>query len=194
MPLFRHVLCASTPRRHCCHRSARRYQATDMFRPRGFAPPRRLTPRKGYGLIASRNQMEFVTFPSCAPIFHRPKSTTDGRRSPFPATRFTPFKEFPSPVAVPHHCGRYPPAVLSRRVRSLHRSARLDRLRANRSPSHSPLSQPKPLERVCHVVATLTLTGHSPRRNGGSSPLHCVCLLPRRGLGRSTHPTPKRPM
>jgi hypothetical protein len=28
-----------------------------------------------------------------------------------PATRFTPFEDFPSPAAAPHHCGRCPPAV-----------------------------------------------------------------------------------
>jgi hypothetical protein len=31
--------------------------------------------------------------------------------SPFPATRFIPFKGFPSSAAVPHHCGRFPLAV-----------------------------------------------------------------------------------
>jgi hypothetical protein len=30
---------------------------------------------------------------------------------PFPATRIVPFEGFPSTVAVPHHCGRCPPAV-----------------------------------------------------------------------------------
>lgn len=32
-------------------------------------------------------------------------------RVPIPATRFTPFEEFPSSVAAPHHCGRCLPAV-----------------------------------------------------------------------------------
>jgi len=32
---------------------------------------------------------------------------------PFPATRLAPFEEFPSPIAVPRHRGRCPPAVRS---------------------------------------------------------------------------------
>jgi hypothetical protein len=32
----------------------------------------------------------------------------------FPATRFTPFEEFPSLAAVPHHCGRCPPTIAFR--------------------------------------------------------------------------------
>jgi len=46
----------------------------------------------------------------------------------FPHARFTPFEEFPSPVAVPHHCGRCLLAVLSHRDRFKHRSARSDQL------------------------------------------------------------------
>jgi hypothetical protein len=42
----------------------------------------------------------------------RPRSSTLERLLPFPATRFIPFEAFPSPIAVPHHCGRCPPAVV----------------------------------------------------------------------------------
>lgn len=34
-----------------------------------------------------------------------------GGRAALPARGFTPFGGFPSPIAVPHHCGRCPPAV-----------------------------------------------------------------------------------
>jgi hypothetical protein len=34
------------------------------------------------------------------------------QRSSLPATRFVPFEAFPSSIAVPHHCGRCPPAVV----------------------------------------------------------------------------------
>jgi hypothetical protein len=68
VPLFRHVLCASTPRRHRCRRSACRCQATDLFRPRGFSPPRRFTPHTGLGFVAPRNRMEFAAFLDFAPV------------------------------------------------------------------------------------------------------------------------------
>jgi hypothetical protein len=133
--------CASTPRRHCCHCSARRCQATDTFRPRGFSPPQRFTPRTSLGFIAPRNRIEFAAFPGCVPIIRRPKSTTDGRRSPFPATRFTPFEEFRSSIAVPHHCGRYPLAVLSLHCRlcaeAPNRSSRVPTSRRAIHLSHS---------------------------------------------------------
>jgi hypothetical protein len=69
-PPVRHVLCASTPRRHRCRRSACRCQATDLFRPRGFSPPRRFAPHTGLGSIAPRNRMEFVAFLDSAPLNH----------------------------------------------------------------------------------------------------------------------------
>ena len=37
----------------------------------------------------------------------RPASEDVGNHVPFP-TAHSPFEEFPSLVAVPHHCGRYP--------------------------------------------------------------------------------------
>jgi len=183
---------ASTPRRHRCHCSARRCQATDSFRPRGFSPPRRFTPRTGLGFIAPRNRMEFAAFPGCAPIIRRPKSTTDGRRSPFPATRFTPSEEFRSSIAVPHHCGRYPLAVLP-----LH--CRLCAEAPNR-PFHMPTSR-----RAIHLSHSRSrssafgtsplrssLTGHPRCRSSWSGPLHCVRSRPRKVACRSTQSTPKR--
>jgi len=93
------------------------------------------------GLLHPETEWSFAAFPGCAPIIHRPKPTTDGRRLPFPATRFTPSEEFHSPIAVPHHCGRYPPAVLSRRVRpsaeALVRPLRVPTGRRHRHLSHS---------------------------------------------------------
>jgi len=76
-------------------RSACRCQATDMFRPRGFAPPRRLTPHTGLGFIAPRSQMEFAAFQSG----HSPPSPTevdsvDKRRS-FPQRGSHPSKNSP---------------------------------------------------------------------------------------------------
>jgi len=54
-----------------------------------------------------------------SPRFMRP--STRGARERLwiplavPATRFTPFEDFPSPAAVPHHCGRCLPAVADHR-------------------------------------------------------------------------------
>jgi hypothetical protein len=77
--------------------SARRRQAPDTFRPRGFSPPRRLSPLRGRGFVA----------PRCQPGVRRVASTPEpvppedggGLPSAFPATRFTPFEELPSPTA-----------------------------------------------------------------------------------------------
>jgi len=46
-----------------------------------------------------------------------PRSKRSSSQASFPATRFIPFEAFPSPVAVPHHCGRCPPAVVVPRSR-----------------------------------------------------------------------------
>jgi hypothetical protein len=99
---------ASTPRSRSSLRidtAKRRF----TFHPRGFAPPRWFSPRESYGSVAPRNQPR-VHRVSCVPP---PRSTRRRRGSPgaFPATRFTPFEDFPSPAAVPHHCGRCLPAV-----------------------------------------------------------------------------------
>jgi len=102
---------ASTPRRHCCPRSAEYLPAFDTFRPRGFSPPRRFTPLTGLGFVAPRSRMGFVAFLESAPTQRQPKPTINGEQSSFPATRFTPSEEFPSSVAVPHHCGRCPLVV-----------------------------------------------------------------------------------
>jgi hypothetical protein len=106
----------------------------------------------------------------------------------FPHARFTPSEEYPSPVAVPHHCGRCLLAVLSRRDRSEHRSVRLDplcvptsaaasaslsaeavraRLPRRPCPSH-PLPRVETLSRVCQIHPgsyarnALNLTDHPP--------------------------------
>jgi hypothetical protein len=76
-----------------------------MFRPRGFSPPRRLTPHTGLGSIAPRNRMKFATLPGFSPDNDQPKPICTGRIPPIPAARFTPSEEFPSSIAVPHHCG-----------------------------------------------------------------------------------------
>jgi len=144
---FGYSCCASSPRRHCCHRSASRCQATNTFRPRGFSPPRRFTPHTGFGFIAPRNRMKFATFLGLATHNPQPKPTISGKHPPFPAARFTPLEEFPSPVAVPHHCGRCPPVVLSRPSPWPHRSETQDLVRfANRPSETAALCQPKPPE------------------------------------------------
>jgi hypothetical protein len=40
-----------------------------MFRPRGFTPPRRLSPRGGHGSVAPRNRSR-VHRVSCVPAAH----------------------------------------------------------------------------------------------------------------------------
>jgi len=85
-----------------------------LFRPRGFSPPRRLTPRPGPECIATRAGQDSLRFTLSLPTQSLDKSMDrSGNPTRLPATRFTPFEEYPSSVAVPHHCGRCLPAVTS---------------------------------------------------------------------------------
>jgi hypothetical protein len=107
-PSHRHTSHTSTPRSRSPFRSdTAKCQLT--FRPRGFAPPRRFTPRESHGSVAPRNRSK-VRRVSCVPPARATRRRLD-RTGTFPATRFTPFEDFPSPAAVPHHCGRCLPAV-----------------------------------------------------------------------------------
>jgi hypothetical protein len=45
-------------------------------------------------------------------VTRRSRSSTLACMCRSPQTRFIPFEAFPSPIAVPHHCGRCPPAVV----------------------------------------------------------------------------------
>jgi hypothetical protein len=95
--------------------SAARFQPVDMFRPRGFSPPRRVAPQKSPGLVASRYRKEFAAFrhrsrhsppDTSEEVLARVRSTTA-----FPAAPFTPLEEVPPPAAASHHCDRCPLAV-----------------------------------------------------------------------------------
>jgi len=70
------------------------------------------------GLLHPETELGSLRFWSLAPTDSRPKPTTCGELSSVPATRFTPFEEFPSSVAVLHHCSRCPLVVLSLQCRS----------------------------------------------------------------------------
>jgi len=61
------------------------------------------------GLLHPATCQGFAAFRACR--FPEPPEGGAARRSALPATRFTPFEDFPSPAAVPHHCGRCLPAV-----------------------------------------------------------------------------------
>jgi hypothetical protein len=61
------------------------------------------------GLLHPATDQGFAAFHACR-LPAPPEGDLAGR-VPIPATRFTPFEEFPSPVAAPHHCGRCLPAV-----------------------------------------------------------------------------------
>ena len=107
-PSHRHTSHASTPgSRGSLRAGAAKRRLT--FRPRGFAPPRRLAPRASHGSVAPRNRSK-VRRVSCAPPSRATRRRPD-QTVQIPATRFTPFEDFPSSAAVPHHCGRCPPVV-----------------------------------------------------------------------------------
>jgi hypothetical protein len=61
------------------------------------------------GLLHPATCQGFAAFRACR--FPAPPEGGAARRSALPATRFTPFEEFPSPAAVLHHCSRCLPAV-----------------------------------------------------------------------------------
>jgi hypothetical protein len=106
VPLPPAYLRASTPRSQS---SLRTSDATRqfLFRSRGFTPPQRFPPRMSYGSVAHRNRSR-VRRVSCTPPLPTSRRAASGT---FPTTRFTPFEDFPSSAAVPHHCGRCLPAV-----------------------------------------------------------------------------------
>jgi hypothetical protein len=110
IPLCRSTFCVSTP-------GSRGFLRADganrrlTFRPRGFSPPRRFSPRRGCGFVAPRCQLWSSTrFPSRLPGHPR----VSCKSFPFPASRVIPFEEFPSSAAVPHHCGLCPLAFAAR--------------------------------------------------------------------------------
>jgi len=126
MPLYRSTVCVSTP-------GSRGFLRADgasrrlLFRPRGFSPPRRFPPRRGCGSVAPRCRLWSSTrFPSRLPGHPR----VSCKSFAFPAPRVIPFEEFPSSAAVPHHCGRCPPAIAARNPRP----DLLDLSRARRRP------------------------------------------------------------
>lgn len=63
------------------------------------------------------------------------------------ATRFTPFEEFHSPAAVPHHCGRYPLAVRPHRARRAPKHS-TDRNTPQQAIPHVSSADLLPFERV----------------------------------------------
>jgi len=61
------------------------------------------------GLLHPATGQGFAAFRACRPP--APPESDAFVPGSLPATRFTPFEDFPSPAAVPHHCGRCLPAV-----------------------------------------------------------------------------------
>mgnify|MGYP003701814873 CR=1 FL=1 len=61
------------------------------------------------GLLHPATGQRFAAFLTFR--LHVPPEGDAVGRARIPATRFTPFEDFPSPAAVPHHCGRCPPVV-----------------------------------------------------------------------------------
>jgi hypothetical protein len=124
-----------------------------MFRPRGFAPPQRFSPRESYGSVAPRNRPR-VRRVSCVPPPHRPK--TGKRRDN-------------SRDAV-HTLRRFP--LISSRTASLRPLPSCRYRPARRGRRHEPVSLPtaSPTE-VGERTPVLTLPGVIDRP------------CPRRGVG-----------
>jgi len=114
-PLHRHATERPLPHAPCgsCFGS----EGTTLeipFRPRGFAPPRRLPPLGGRGLVASRCQS--WGSPRFRLSGSRPTpgriQVPSGVPTPSPRRLFIPLEGFPSTAAAPRHRGRCPHAVL----------------------------------------------------------------------------------
>jgi hypothetical protein len=132
--------------------SLRRY-APCMFRPRGFAPPRRFAPLAGLRVC-------------CAPLpdwgsprFRCPRTSLLPRRTAlargaFPATRFTPFEEFPSPAA--STASLRPVAFLLLPAQTTVESSR------NRAPQSFPAEAETPRACLPPRRGVLRDPGHSP--------------------------------
>jgi hypothetical protein len=108
----------SSPCRRCTSRastpgsrSSRRTGAAGCrfsFRPRGFAPPRRFSPRWSCGSVAPRNRPR-VHRVSCVPAGGRPKAASG--RDQFPRCNSHPPKSSPRQQPDSHHCDRCLPVV-----------------------------------------------------------------------------------
>jgi hypothetical protein len=198
-----------------------RCKAPDLFHPRGFSPPRWFTPHRSLGSIAPRNRKGFATFPSVPPANGRPKPTTDGSASLFPATRFTPLEEYPSSVAVPHHCGRCLLAVRSFAAtvtaeaftepcaRSDKPPRRCRDIRRSRCPSWYAPSEIESsfhlAEARCASAADLPgrsqecahsrdRTPHHPKMPGKPGPPHAAAVVAPESLDLAGHRVPKHPI
>jgi len=68
---------ASTPSPHCCVPSAGRNQATRVFRPRGFSPPRRFAPQSTHQFVAPGYRQGFA---ASASVHTRPRARVPRRR------------------------------------------------------------------------------------------------------------------
>jgi len=147
-PFHRHTSRASTPRSRS---SLRAGAATRQlaFRPRGFAPPRRFTPRESCGSVAPRNRPG-VRRVSCVPAVHdaRRRRSSPGcsprdavhtlRRLPLASSRTTSLWPLPS-------C-RYRPARRGSRPRpvSLPTAARRSGWRTSAIPTRGSPCCPAP--------------------------------------------------
>jgi hypothetical protein len=176
------------PRRHCCHRSVRRCQATDTFQPRGFSPPRWFTPHIRSRVYCTPKPERVRCVSRLCPTFCLPKPTSDGNQFPFPASAVHTLRRIP--LAGSRTASLRPlPSCCSVRFATVPNTEVFDATNSacQQAPCHLPLSQPKPFERICHCVRTLTLTDLAcpPKR---SSRARCyVFASPPKRFGRSTH-------
>jgi hypothetical protein len=85
--------------------SAASYHADHSFRPCVFSTLRRLPPQVGREFVAPHNRIEVRYVSKVDGQKLRPKAHSLDQLGPFPAARFTPLEELPSPAAVPCHHG-----------------------------------------------------------------------------------------
>jgi hypothetical protein len=114
VPLLRHASHASTPTDVAASFGPLDTIQEVLFRPRGFSPPRRVSPLVKFRACCIPVP-EGVRRVSAAPPPREPHTTEvmtgSSRRTRFPATPFAPLEEVPPLAAASHHCDRCPLAV-----------------------------------------------------------------------------------
>jgi hypothetical protein len=222
VPHCRHVVCALSPRHRCRCRSARplpsnrtRSALVGSHHLDGFS-------HRDFGFVAPRSRPGFVTFRDDRPIQHLTEAKhRRGVAAPFPATRFTPLEEYPSSVAVPHHCGRCLLAVRSFAAtvtaeaftepcaRSDKPPRRCRDIRRSRCPSWYAPSEIESsfhlAEARCASAADLPgrsqecahsrdRTPHHPKMPGKPGPPHAAAVVAPESLDLAGHRVPKHPI
>lgn len=145
-----------------------------LFRPCGFSPLRRLSPREALECFATRDGHGVWCVSSFVFRTAEPQAAHRcGEHEAILASGFIPPEESPLPVAAPHHCGRYPLAVGStlaafRRTRQHARKQACSHVNSSGRRSHRQRAQAPHPSVPCPSKSTDTQAhrAHAPKCMG----------------------------